>query len=393
MEESLKEKFIKMLEEKYGTWDRNTSRFGNASFGRISKELSISSSQFSKFLNGTATEGMYSRGIRNVERLIHLENETQLKNKALERLDELQAQMTVLASRRKIYRILLAILFAVVASLAYLYFSNSLSSSQPLNDQMAFQHPLLPFFDRPFDDAYDSPYLSESEVLEYCPCSAYEGIWSLSAPYKLPLPGSKKPGVYYVAKSADVRMKCSKSDTLSAGKGNVLVAYEYLVNEIWVDTELTPLTPFYFNKELKQFTIAFDTLKFENNEQFKKVATIHSFFIDKFEIYKDSIERKGEPCGRFASDINHELVKTYEIDLKNVLEDVLGDLNKTDCQSSINQYCDPNKLKEGESTLSFNCMYTIGSENLGMGGGYPYTKGYLLENQNYSDNLPCDCNR
>ncbi len=145
MEESLKEKFIKMLEEKYGTWDRNTSRFGNASFGRISKELSISSSQFSKFLNGTATEGMYSRGIRNVERLIHLENETQLKNKALERLDELQAQMTVLASRRKIYRILLAILFAVVASLAYLYFSNSLSSSQPLNDQMAFQHPLLPF--------------------------------------------------------------------------------------------------------------------------------------------------------------------------------------------------------------------------------------------------------
>jgi len=48
--------------------------------------------------------------------------------------------------------------------------------------------------------------------------------------------GQPQAGVYYIGKSADVRMKCSKSDTASTGKGNALVAYEYLINEIWVDT-------------------------------------------------------------------------------------------------------------------------------------------------------------
>ena len=391
MAESLQERFIETLEEKYGTWDRNTSRFGNASFGRISKELSISPSQFTKLLNGTATEGMYARGIRNVERLIQLEKEIQEKESAIRQLSELEIKLKRSQSSKYVTWGLAVLLILLTAFFSYWYIKNPESSPFQSNTVTSFTHPLLPYFDRPFDDAYDPPYLGESEVLEYCPCSAYEGVWSLSAPDKLPLPGNKKPGVYYVAKSADVRMKCSKSDTLNAGKGNVLVAYEYLINEIWVDTKLTPLSPSFFNKELKKFTTAFDTLQFENNDQFQKVATIHSFFIDKFEIYPDSILRKGEPCGRFATDIDRELVRTYEIDLKSILEDVLGDLNKTDCKSSVNHYCDPNDLKEGESTLQFQCMYTIDAENLGMGGGYPYTKGYRLEDQNYSDNLPCHC--
>jgi hypothetical protein len=160
-----------------------------------------------------------------------------------------------------------------------------------------------------------------------------------------------------------------------------------------VDTQLTPLSPTYFDKTGKAFTAAFDKLSFEGNPQFKKVATIHSFFIDKFEIYPDSITRSGEPCGRYATDINEELVRTYEIDLKNILQDVLGDLNKTDCHASPNAFCDPNTLEEGESVISFDCLYTIQSENLGIGGGYPYRKGYRLEEQSYSDNLTCSCDK
>lgn len=390
MSNSFRDRFIQKLEEQYGPWEKATSRFGNATFGKIATDLCISASQFSKLIYGTATEGMYTRSIRNIERLI-------LEKKIIAQRDEALLQQKrsqhMLRKRQKLYRWILVsfVLLSLALGTGVVYYFLQGTASWNAGGEAALAHPLAPYFDREFNAAYDSPYLNESEVQDYCPCSAFEGRWSLSEPYKLPLPGNKRPGVYYLGKSADVRMKCSKSDTLNAGKGNVLVAYEYLINEIWVDIKQTPLSPTYFDKEHKVFTASFDSLSFENNPQFRKVATIHSFFIDKFEIYPDSITRKGEPCGRFATDIDQELVRTYEIDLKSALQDVLGDLNKTDCRSSPNPYCDPNDLREGESILSFDCQYTIKSENLGFGGAYPYHKGYRLEQQSYSDNLTCTC--
>lgn len=383
MQDSLQNQFIQKLEEQYGIWERTTSRFGNATFGKIAKDLCVSPSQFSKLISGTATEGMYTRNIHNIERL---NREAEAARQRDDATEELQRNR-----RRHSLRVLLFSVLSLLAGGLVVYVLYSQVDRYAEAGQTRLQHPLSPYFDREFNAAYDPPYLKESEVQDYCPCSAYEGTWSLSAPYKLPLPGNKKPGVYYLGKSADVRMKCSKSDTSGTGKGNVLLAYEYLVNEIWVDTELTPLSPTYFSKENKAFTATFDSLSFEGNPQFKKVATIHSFFIDKFEIYPDSITRKGEPCGRFATDIDEELVRTYEIDLKKILQNVLGDLNKTDCAFSPNPFCDPNDLQEKESVIGFDCMYTISSENLGMGGGYPYRKGYRLEEQSYSDNLTCTC--
>jgi hypothetical protein len=66
-------------------------------------------------------------------------------------------------------------------------------------------------------------------------------------------------------------------------------------------------------------------------------------------------------------------------------------LTQTDCLAAANKFCDPNDLREGESVIDFACLYTIKSENLGIGGGYPYRKGYRLVKQNYSDNLNCNC--
>lgn len=386
MPEELKDQFIAKLEAQYGPWEKMTSRFGNATFGKIAKDLCISASQFSKLLSGNATEGMYVRSIRNVERLTdarEARKEHSLVKEQLGRLENLQRR----AGTRMVLVGILALALGAVAG----YFFLPASLSPKLKATSPSQHPLSHYFDQGFDADFDSPYLKESEVQDYCPCNAYEGIWSLAEEYKLPLPGNRKPGVYYLAKSADVRMKCSKSDTFNIGRGSVLLAYEYLINEIWVDTKLTPLSPTYFNKDTKQYTSEFEALTFENNPQFKRVATIHSFFIDKFELRPDSIIRRGEPCGRFATDVDEELVEQYEIDLKHILENVLGDLTKTDCQPTINQYCDPNDLQEAESIISFDCLYTIKAENLGIGGGYPYRKGYRLEEQSYSDNLTCGC--
>lgn len=388
MLEELKVKFIGKLVEQYGSWEKKVSRFGNATFGEIATDLCISASQFSKLISGNATEGMYIRSIRNIERLIEKQRTRQERDEALATANSLRES---LRAQKKSRRFLPYFFFALCLGALALYLLLPRISADSTDEAGTDRHPLSAYFDQRFDADYDSPYLKGSEVQDYCPCAAYEGEWSLSEEYKLPLPGNRKPGVYYLAKSADVRMKCSRSDTLNLGQGRVLVAYEYLVNEVWVDTEQTPLTPRFFNKETKQFTAEFNELQFANNPAFKKVATINSFFIDKFEIYRDSIVRRGEPCGRFADDIDQDLADEYEIDLKHILENVISDLTQTDCQAAPNKFCDPNDLREGESVMDFACLYTIGSENLGIGGGYPYRKGYRLVKQNYSDNLTCSC--
>ncbi|PSR12856.1 MAG: hypothetical protein DA408_12215 [Bacteroidetes bacterium] len=389
MPESFNEQFTAKLEAHYGPWEKMTSRFGNAPFGEIAKDLSISASQFTKLIYGSATEGMYIRSIRNIERLMELQQALDERDTALTKWTTAQAQAQQLQARQRSARnkiILFSLLALLTGALgAYTYTRNQ--------DQLntLSQHPLSLYFDQGFDADFDSPYLKESEVQDYCPCSAYEGSWSLSEEYKLPLPGNRKPGVYYLAKSADVRMKCSKSDTLNLGRGRVLIGFEYLINEVWVDTKQTPLSPTYFDKDNKTYTPEFMALTFADNPQFKRVATIHSFFIDKFEIHPDSIVRRGEPCGRFATDVDEQLVARYEIDLKHVLENVLGDLTQADCEAAPNPFCDPNDLTEKVSVINFDCLYTIKTENLGIGGGYPYRKGFRLEKQNYSDNLTCDC--
>lgn len=388
----MQEQFIKKLEAQYGAWDKTTSRFGPTAFGKIAGDLCISASQFSKLIYGTATEGMYTRTFKNIERL----EQTVVLQSQIEQLRETQqirqqkVQLLQDSQRNNFLKLVGLTIGAFILGALLIYYWPQAESTGFSQFSGTNQHPLSPFFDQDFDADFDSPYLRASEVQDYCPCSAYEGRWSLSEEYKLPLPGNRKPGVYYLAKSADVRMKCAKSAT-GADKGRVMSGYEYLINEIWVDTRLTPLSPLYFDKELKAYTPEFDQLQFSENTQFKKVATIHSFFFDKFEIFPDSIVRTGEPCGRFATDVDEKLAAEYEIDIKHILENVLGDLNKTDCQSAPNPFCDPNDLREKESVIAFDCVYTIQTENLGIGGGYPYQKGYRLEQQNYSDNLTCVC--
>ncbi len=392
MEDSLKDKFISKLEEKYGRWNKITSRFGTTSFGAISKDLSISSSQFSKLISGTATEGMYQRSIENINRLIQRDSIREELQRVQAEKDEMAEQFQKAQKRgnRKLALMGFGVFVALLLGLGSMYLVNFYSNKEK-GIQEESQHPLSTFFDLEFNANSNSPYVDPIEVQEFCPCSAYEGSWALNKPYKLPIPGNRKPGVYYLAKSADVRIKCSHFDTLNVGKGRVLMGYEYLINEIWVDTKMTPLSPTYFDKESKSFTAEFEQLSFETQPQFKKVASIHSFFIDKFEIYEDVIIRKGEPCGRYASDINHKLAEEYEIDIRFLLEYVLGDMTTTRCAPAPNPFCDPNTLQEKESVINFDCIYTIHIENLGMGGGYPYQKGYRLEKQNYMDNLTCRC--
>ncbi|MGB1121794.1 MAG: hypothetical protein ACPG3Z_07345 [Saprospiraceae bacterium] len=397
MIEDLQSKFIAALERQYGTWEKETARFGSASYGKISKDLCISASQFTKLIYGNATDGMYIRSIKNVGRLTAAQQITSERDTAISERDKIQSKLEAAQeqsnrlqvkwqkSRKKIVLLpILSLLLGIIGmSIYHHYFKNKSSE--------IIEHPLSPYFDKGFDAYFDTPYLNETEVQDYCPCSAYEGEWSLDKPFKLPLPGSRQPGLYYLAKSSDLRMKCSKIGETSVGKGNVLAGYEYLISEIWVDIKQTPIIPKYFDDKAIQFTTEFEELNFEDNPQFKKIATLHAFNVNHFEIHPDSIVRRAELTGRYATEVDESLALQYQIDIKHILQNVLGNLTKTDCESTPNPYCSPNDLKEKESVIAFDCLYTIKTENLGFGGGYPYTKGFRLEKQSYSDHLTCEC--
>ena len=393
MEGKLRDEFIARLEERYGPLERQTSKFGSSAFGVIADDLSISASQFTKLLYGTATEGMYVRSIENINRLLNHDAAKRERDHLLQANDEQSRELSKLRKRtqRDIFVKILIGIMALAVGVTMMYLYSMRNPTGPRDAPIRHSHPLADYFDTEFGIDSDSPYLDPSEAQEFCPCSAFEGVWHLANEYKLPLPGTGRPGVYYVAKSADVRMKCSRSDTVTTGKGRTLLGYEYLVNEIWIDKRSNPISPNYFDKDAKVFTDEFERLDFETDPNFRRVATIHSFFIDKFEIYPDSIVRKGEPCGRFATNVDSDLANEYRIDPEHILESIVGDLTTTACNSSINNYCDPNDLIEGESIISFDCLYTIKAENLGIGGGYPYQKGYRLIKQNYADNLMCSC--
>lgn len=106
----------------------------------------------------------------------------------------------------------------------------------------------------------------------------------------------------------------------------------------------------------------------------------------------ETIQRVGEPCGRYANILAPEIAEEFQIDVDQILNDVIGDMTSVSCQSADNHFCNPNDLVQGESVVEFNCIFSIQSENLGFGGGYPYIKGYKLVEQNYSSNLLCQCN-
>jgi hypothetical protein len=375
----LKIKLLSRLENTYGKRNPNTSRFGSTSLGEIADQLCLSNSLLTKLLSGTATEGMYERCLDNLER-IDQANQLQKEN------NELKSQLTESKSKLT-YRKLLFALLPIVTLLMLLQYNKtnqSKSLHQEANDPF-----LNKFFNPDFDVPNFLPYVPSNKVQDFCPCSAYEGDWALNKPYTIPIPFNQ-PGLYYVARSSDVKLKCSSSEDNEL-QGQKMHGFEIMKHEFWMDSEHESLVPRFFDPNEKIFTKDFFNIEFQSNPRYIKVAEITSFFYNTILINNERITRKGEPCGRYASYMNEEAINEYKIDLKEILNHVVGDMIKTECKEIPNPYCNPNELVEGESLLDFKCNFSIRTENLGIGGNYPYTKGFKLVDQHYSHNLLCNC--
>ncbi|WP_108868451.1 hypothetical protein [Aquimarina aquimarini] len=384
-EQDLKTVFLTKVKLLYGNYEEVTSKFGTNSFGKVSSDLCISASQFSKLISGSATEGMYIRSIRNLDQLQAHKELLKEKDALKIEIHKLQNKKVIVTKPKKKILLFVIIFSLIFGTIFGLIFTKNKMTTEVKLFKAEYSNPLNLFFSDYEGRIADVGFLNEDEVQEYCPSSAFEGKWKLKKPYKIPLPGSKKPGVYLLAKSADVIMLSAK---YAVPKGKTVIGMEYLVHEVWLDKDRLPLIPKYFDPKKKEFNDNFYNLDFENNSKFLKIAELKSFYLDEITISKDSIKRKGQPCGRYVDFLDKELAKKYEIDIEYIVKEVISDLTKTKCHSSINNYHNPNNLKIG-STISFDCFYSIHIENLGFGGGYPYTKTLELVNKSYSDNLMC----
>ena len=379
----LHKKLLAALEDVFGTRNPNTSRFGSSALGEIADQLCLSNSLLTKLISGTATQGMYERSLNNLERI----KETR---RLVAENEEYQSKL-----KRKTRSSLLkkaAVAFLLLAIVPIVYALTELTTKEDPTTEVDIEaaiNPLDKFFNPDFDKPSFLPYVPSEKVQEYCPCSGYEGDWTLTKPYVIPIPFNK-PGLYYMAKSSDVKLKCVTSGP-SDQRGKQMHGFETMKHELWMDSKQEPLVPKYFNSENKQYTKDFYNLNFEQDERFEKVAEFTSLFYNSLTIQENKIIRKGEPAGRYATYQNEEAVSKYKININEILNHVVGNMIKVSCDEITNPYCNPNSLIEGESSLDFTCNFTITTENLGNGGTYPYTKGFKLKNQHYSNNLICDC--
>jgi len=378
MKSDKKQAFISGLEDLYGEYQYESALFGIYNYSSISSELCYSKSHFTKLISGGASEAMYDRALKNIARL--------KKIAALEQ-SATQVEPKLKVSKFDIWKLLCLALLGLFILLCYKYYS--ISSSVPptaTNMEETSSHPLEMYFD--FNDAhyYKSPYLTEEQVHEYCPCSGFEGRWQLHEEYIIPIP-YKVPGLYYVGKKADIRLKCRK--TKSSNKGQELLGFENIENEIWFDQSMTPIDMTQRDEPDFDINELFDEMDIEQNESFIKIAHVFSCFYDEITITSDSIFRLGEPCGRYANGINENILKDYNLDLNHIIEYIIGNMTFAQCSAIGNEFSDPNKLENGKSILSFPCKCYSKTENLGLGGAYPYSKSIQLVEQNYQSNLFC----
>ena len=143
--EDYKEQFIKHLEQLFGPWNRTTSRFGSTSFGEISKSLSISPSQFTKLISGTATEGMYSRSQENINRLIRHKRVREQLNKLDEEHNQLKKRIDKNKRSRSLLYLLGILCFTALGIFISPYILQELASD---TDTLERDHPLSSFFDK-----------------------------------------------------------------------------------------------------------------------------------------------------------------------------------------------------------------------------------------------------
>jgi hypothetical protein len=371
--EDLHEIFISKLIKRYGTFNELNNKFESTSNSIIARDLFYSDSQFSRLINNTASEGELKRALGNIERLLDLDELKKSKTDSVK-----QPINKIVVKRNFLFGTTAVLIVLAVASLLYSNIQNSTNEQEVLTNDSRYE--MLKWG---FENNYIQPYVKLKELPEDCyyPCYKYQGKWKLKNEYKIPF-YREKNGFHYVAKQAIMYARCMDE---REDRGESFEGYEYQEHEIWYDKREFPIDSFLTKGSHTQIRKLYNLSNLNEDENFVKIAFVHTFFRTEFKIEDSLIYRTGKAIGRdieFVSDevlnrqLDHQvsLIKIKD-EIKAISVNRLEDYSKPiTCKPALAPNVNFNLVEEGDE-MSFNCYFSIGSFTV------DYNKTYVFDDQ------------
>lgn len=360
--------FIKLLQKEYGKFDLNKNNFEATSNSKIARDLCYSDSQFSRLINNTASEGEFKRALRNVERL--------LKESKLEK-DE-NANTTLKKKPNQLILISFTIFFLLISWFLVYYFTNT-----NFKDTVSTNNSRYEMLKWGFENQYINPYVKLKELPADCnyPCYKYQGKWLLKNEYKIPF-FRERNGFHYVAKEVVMYVSCMKEKDKS---GTSLVGYEYQKHEIWYDVREMPIDSFLVRGKTTKVREDYNSSNLENDENFIKIAYVHTFFKSEFNLDSTLINRSGSVIGRDIEFLPDEILQK-KTDFPNLIAELKNEVNSiaknrledfskpVACEPLSVPKTDHHSIDNGDQ-LDFTCQFTTGRFLV------DYNKVLVLEDQ------------
>ena len=371
--EELHKNLIKQLIKRYGKFNEVNNKFESTSNSKIARDLFYSDSQFSRLINNTASEGEFKRALGNIERLLDLDA---LKNQAPVPIKNTNI---VTQLKRKILFIAVGALFPLIVFGAVYFFTASPSEkTEVLATETRYE--MLKWG---FENNFIQPYVKLKELPKDCdyPCYKYQGKWRLKSEYKIPF-YRERNGFHYLAKEAVMYARCMDERDDS---GKSFEGYEYQKHEIWYDKREYPIDSFLTKGSNTEIRKSYNISDLSKNQNFVKIAFVHTFFRTEFEIDSSLISRSGKALGRDIEFVDDAILQdklSYDTSLNSLKDEIkaisvnrLEDYSKPiNCKPAIAPDLNFNLVAEGDE-MSYKCYFSIGNFVVN------YNKTYVFKDQ------------
>lgn len=369
----LHRRFVAKLAKRYGVFNNLRNKFESTSNSIIARDLFYSDSQFSRLINNTASEGEFKRALGNIDRLLELDQFRKHKVTPAK-----NTKNGILINRKYLLIALGVLVSLIIISLLIFKKYNPTTRQQVLTDDSRYA--MLKWA---FENNFIQPYVKLKELPQDCyyPCYKYQGKWSLKNKYKIPF-YREKNGFHYVATEATMYARCvdEKGDS-----GESFEGYEYQKHEIWYDKREHPIDSFLTKGSNTQLRKSYILSDLNEDDNFVKIAYVHTFFRTEFQIDSSLIRRTGKALGRDIEFVNDEVLKNQlnedasliriKDEIKAITINRLVDYSKPiNCEPTLAPDINFNLIEEGDE-MSFNCHFSIGYFIVN------YTKTYIFEDQ------------
>lgn len=367
--------FISKLERHYGKYDPNTNKFESTSNSKIARDLFYSDSQFSRLINNTASEGELSRALRNVQRLLDV---NELRGK-VKKLGE-KSSHSLFSNKKYLFGIGLLLLACILATYMITRSNETIDQTEELSEETRYE--MLRWG---FENNYVKPYVRLKELPEDCyyPCYKYQGKWKLKEEYKIPF-FRERNGFHYVAKEVVMYARCMDERD---DRGESFEGYEYQKHEIWYDKREVPIDSFLTKDANPKLISSYMNSNFEDDPNYVKIAYVHTFFKTEFSIDGEQIQRSGKAIGRDIEFVPQEVLEKEAVSAKllnelksetnSIAKNLLDDFSKPiTCNPTMAPNVDFNQIKEGD-VLSFDCQFSTGRFLVDYNKSYIFTDQYI----------------